>query len=258
MAVNDGPGPISTGSSVDEPEWASNLDEHGKTPLDIWQLNGPVQTEPAADSVYCWSMTFEQFLQAVQTVFIALAGIAAWRGVDTWRQQLSGKRRMEIAEETLTTIYEARNVLTWARNGMSFEGEAYFGDEPAEGEERDYAARMRDSYYVPVARLSKQHEVFSKLSTQEHLCAIYFGEAVREHFARIREVQTRVSISARALIRDVGRPERPRDEERNRKRQQRYEDEIWGGLIEDDPLTIQTNEAVGQIEIVCLPHLRTG
>lgn len=201
-------------------------------------------------------MSFEQLLQTIQTVFIAAAGIAAWRGVDTWRRQLSGKRRMEIAEETLTAIYEARNVLTWARNGMSFEGEAYFGDEPVEGEERDRIARLRDSYYVPVARLSKQHEVFSKLSTQEHLCAIYFGETVRSHFAQIRDVHTRVAISARALIRDAGRPERPRDQERNRERQQRYEDEIWGGLLEDDPLTVQTNEAVEQIKNVCLPHLR--
>jgi len=139
-------------------------------------------------------MTFEQSLQAIQTVFIAVAGLAACRGVNTWRRQLSGTRRMEIAEETLTTIYEARNVLNWARNGMSFEGEAYFGDEPAEGEERDGIARLKDTYYVPVARLSKQHEVFSKLSTQENLCAIYFGETIREHFAQIRQVHTRVSI----------------------------------------------------------------
>jgi hypothetical protein len=67
----------------------------------------------------CWSEVGE-FIKAVAPVFTAAAACTAawigWRGLEKWRSETVGKRKAEIAEITLATIYEMEEILRSARS----------------------------------------------------------------------------------------------------------------------------------------------
>jgi hypothetical protein len=54
----------------------------------------------------------------VQAAALLIAGIAAWRGFGTWRHELVGRRRYELAEETLALFYEAESTIAQMRAGI--------------------------------------------------------------------------------------------------------------------------------------------
>ena len=51
--------------------------------------------------------------------------IAAWAviiGVNAWRREYIGKRRLELAEEVLSLFYEARDIIRYIRNPFGYIG----------------------------------------------------------------------------------------------------------------------------------------
>ncbi|MGI8567668.1 MAG: hypothetical protein ACR2KT_00530 [Methylocella sp.] len=88
------------------------------------------------------------------------------------------KRRVELAEQVLTAFYHVKDVFVNARSPFSFGNE---GEErPRRGIESEGLARLRNSYYVPIARLNKEAEVFAKLYGNRSRFKAYFGEPAAE------------------------------------------------------------------------------
>jgi hypothetical protein len=71
-------------------------------------------------------------------------------------------RRVELAEDVLTAFYRVQVVLVHVRSPLSLGNEGE--QRPRRGYESESLARLRDSYYVPIARLNREAEVFAKLS----------------------------------------------------------------------------------------------
>lgn len=190
-----------------------------------------------------------EWLTAAGGLLTALAalvgGWAALRGLGAWRSELVGRRKTELAEEVLAQFYQARDVLTWARTPAVGQGA---------GPER--TARSDDwneALSATIERITDESELFSQLHANRYRFIAYFGGAASSAFEEIRSVHTEIVAAAGELMRDSS------DLAEDRKARR----EVWKGAIgwgqrEDDPIPARLDNAVRQIEQVCLPLIQGG
>ena len=112
-------------------------------------------------------------------------------GVLLWRQQLSAKRRFEVAEQVLAAFYKASDALSTLRNPIIAGGEIEAAqpkkDEPEYGEEQEdelprtkseeqeQRERRTAIHNVYVARAQSMSPAFGELRTAQILAEIHFG-----------------------------------------------------------------------------------
>jgi hypothetical protein len=190
-----------------------------------------------------------EWLNAAGGLLTALAalvgGWAALRGLGAWRSELVGRRKTELAEEVLAQFYQARDVLTWARTPAVGQGA---------GPER--TARSDDwneALSATIERITEESELFSQLHANRYRFIACFGEAASSAFEEVRSVHTEIIVAAGELMRDSSNLAEDREARR----------EIWKGAIgwgqrEDDPIPTRLDNAVRQIEQVCLPLTQGG
>ena len=85
------------------------------------------------------TVTFLKEISLLIGIWVAIYGI------DSWRREHKGKRQIELAEETLALFYEARDVIAYIRNIVSYGSETE-NIVRGEGEpEEKYEARKQAS-----------------------------------------------------------------------------------------------------------------
>ena len=191
-------------------------------------------------------------LSIIETVFIVGGAVIAILGLNTWRKEMVGKRKSELAEEVLALFYEARDIFSWARfpGGYSSEGET----RPVIEEESTEQAEARKGWYVPAERLIKHTDLFSRLHSLKYRFIAYFGTDASKPFEGIKSIHDKILIATSTLIRTE--PENPKKglPESVQKLRERCEEEI-GWFLENDPLEPLISEAITEIESICKPHL---
>jgi hypothetical protein len=205
--------------------------------------------EPALWSLEWW----KEAADIVQSAFVCLTAIVALLGINEWRRQTVGKRKIELAEQVLASFYEARDLFVWVRSPAAFGGEGE--TRQAEGEDEN-VRRSRNTYFVPIERMQKHSELFAKLQSQRYSFMALFGADAVAPFNELRQVQVRISVSAQTLIGMVGnRAAR----ERNQALWDRCESDIWEGMYEaneqEDPLKTSIANLINRIETLCRPVL---
>lgn len=115
-----------------------------------------------------------EIAKAVPGFFTAGAAVfgasMAKKGLDKWKIETVGKRRAELAEQTLVTVYEARDVLKLARSGGRSHTRV-----PEEGEDPRHR-EMLDGLQAPIDRLLAHSELFAKLRTLIYPLMAMFGQ----------------------------------------------------------------------------------
>jgi hypothetical protein len=153
--------------------------------------------EPTLWSLEWWKETAD----IIRSVFVCLTAIIALLGVNEWRRQTLGKRKIELAEQVLTSFYEARDLFAWVRSPAAFGGEGE--TRKADGEE-ETVRHKRNTYFVPIERMQKHSELFAKLQSQRYSFMTLFGADAMTPFNELRQIQIRVSVSTQTLIGMVG------------------------------------------------------
>lgn len=177
------------------------------------------------------------------------AAIFAYRGLKTWRAEMLGRRKAELAEDVLADFYQMRDVFVWVRSPGGF-GEEAAGRPREDNEDRNLANQL-DAYFVPLARLHKDGAFLSAFYAKRYRFRAVFGENAHEPFLEVREVQTKITVAARMLIRSAkqSRGKGPIVE------QAQKEIYIWDSGDKDDPLTQSIDAAVAKIEALCRPAI---
>jgi hypothetical protein len=196
-------------------------------------------------------LPFEEVLKVVSTILQALAVVVtayfASRGLNAWRRQLVGKRKLEVAEDMLLAAYKAQSILLHIRNPITFgEGQS----RPRGKDERPGQADAKDMYFAPLARMQKLDDDFAQWAKVRFLADAYFGLEAAAPFDVIQGAYHTVAVAARMLVTTVG--ELPPNDSNKRK----WEEEIWDTQRPEDPIHLQVAAAVRQIETICRPHLR--
>ncbi|MDR3558289.1 MAG: hypothetical protein P4L61_02030 [Candidatus Pacebacteria bacterium] len=108
------------------------------------------------------------------TAGAACAGaLIAYRGLEKWRHETIGRKRIELAEDVLADFYEAVDVIQFVRVGFS-----YFRDNesrPGRDQEPENVQNHRDQYYATERRLKDQAAFFAKFQSRRYRVIAVFG-----------------------------------------------------------------------------------
>jgi hypothetical protein len=215
-----------------------------------------------------WTKELLSIAGPIVTALTAIGGIWSLRNIAARRQRFDEKlardkfeydkhlsdrkRKQEIAEEILAGVYELRAIVKGARFPASFSGESE--GRPREPGEAEETARMRDSYYVPIARLDRSEERIVAILSKRFRAAALLGEEAAIQIDAFRVVMNEVRFAARMLNENVG----PYSERLPNEIAKKYRNTIWNMSADPDPIDLRLDGAVAKIEAVCRPILSEG
>lgn len=200
-----------------------------------------------------WKSVLELAPPLLQAVSVAVTAVFAILGLRAWRQQLIGKRRIEVAEQGLLAAYKVKNAMTYIRSPLSFAAEGV--DRTRAAHEEDDVAKAKDTYFVPLKRIQDTSDDFAEFEKARLLCQVYFGDESVAPFDEILQARKKVAIAARMLVDFVG------EHGVDRGLYSKLQGDIWEGYSSNgdaanDAITKSVAGAVAAIEGLCRPHLR--
>lgn len=189
--------------------------------------------------------------EILQTISVVVAALAVALSVTAWRRTELGKRRIELAEETLALFYEARGAIRMIRSPFGTVGE---GKTRKRGEgEREEEAELRDRAYVAFERHQKKEELFARLGSLRHRFRAYFGEASCQPFDDLNAIIHEIFLAAHMLATmwiEQGRYVPPERAEDHLQRMHAAEEIFWEAA-DPDPLNPRIDRLMGDIERTC-------
>jgi hypothetical protein len=190
-----------------------------------------------------WSFEWWKGVCAMaQSVSVAVGMVVGLLGINAWRRQTIGKRKMELAEQVVGGVYQARDVFDWVRTRVIFRGEG--ASRPAMDGETERQKRQRDLYFVPIERLHNEKELFARLQAQRYLFTSYFGKDSAKAFELLDHVRLQITHAASVLIEMTG-------EDANEPNEKLRNILGWGPRERPDELDQKIADAVTMIEKVC-------
>lgn len=184
--------------------------------------------------------------------------LAAWTviyGVNAWRREYVGKRRIELAEEVLALFYEARDAINYIRSIFGFVGEG--STRKAAPNESPEEKQINDNAYVVFERYNKRQELFNKLYAMRYRYMAQFGKDSAKPFDELNKIVSDIFLSSRMLShywKEQGhRQWKSKEEfEQHLQEMKKYEAIFWEMLPEEDPIIPRVNAVISDIEAQCL------
>jgi hypothetical protein len=188
---------------------------------------------------------------AVATGGAACVGAyVAFRGLRKWQEETIGKRRAEVAEETLTSFLHIRKVFDGvrARTVRINEGSS----RNPELHETPELKWQRDRYYVVIERLAKAEDQFEKLDNVRYIFEAYFGKDAAKSFDMIDDVYKTIGVSAEILIQIALAEPTEKDKEKEMPLRNAL---ACGEAERPDDIDKKLDDALKSIERTCRPVL---
>lgn len=93
-------------------------------------------------------------------------------GIDAWKREFIGKRRIELAEQLLAKFFEVKDAVAYIRNPFSNSEEGK--SRQRSGSELADEAELLDRGYVVVERYTKKESVFAEFNALKYRCMAGF------------------------------------------------------------------------------------
>lgn len=189
----------------------------------------------------------------LQGVAVTGASVAAVVGINAWKREHLGKRRIELAEEVLVHLYKAEEVLERIR-------QPYF--QPGEGSTRkghaDETERERELYntaFIIMERYNKNIETFKPIYALQYKFKALFGPEDYKVFEQFESVFWTIRdawIQRASLLKErdgfVEGSQELADWEALWKANARiYE----ASKVGDDPIARQISQVISKVEKIC-------
>lgn len=173
---------------------------------------------------------------SVQAVAVVSACWAIISGIDAWKREFIGKRRIELAEQVLAKFFEVKDSIAYIRNPFSNSEEGKSrqrsdSELPAETE-------LLDRGYVVVERYARRESTFAEFNALKYRCMASFPRSEAESvFTDTYRTLNSIFLSARQLAthywKRQGRVPMEADEfQRHLDEMHRHEGIFWD--MEDD------------------------
>jgi len=199
------------------------------------------------------------WLDVLQGFSVVGASIAAIYGINTWRREFVGKRRMELAEETLTLFYEAKDIIAHMRHPVSFGGEGK--SRPPSPEELEEHKDKLDSAYVLIERYMKNQETFAKIHALRYRFMARFGFEAARAFEELNRLVNELLLAARRMARLRARDPLSFRSQQDYEEHERQVDEVdriyYSGWSDGDPIEPRVVKLIEDIEKVCRPIINS-
>lgn len=192
----------------------------------------------------------------LQSISVMLACWAVIAGIDVWRREFVGKRRIELAEETLEAFFAVRDAVAFIRNPFSNT------DEGSSRKQREYETKaeteLLNRAYIVYERYQAKKEVFSRFSTLKYRFMAAFGKDTEEIFLTTIKTVNRIFVAAQKLgshyWQRQGRVEMSGDEFRKHLDEMHREEAVfWDMDRDDDEIKKELNAVLSDLERVTAP-----
>jgi hypothetical protein len=189
----------------------------------------------------------------ITAISVAIAALAFVVGVNAWRREFVGKRRIELAENVLALFYEAQDAIREIRNPFSFVGE---GETRKRSEhESEDEARILDNAYVVFERYQKRERLFAELRSMKYRFMATFGSNAGEPFVEINMIINEIFSAANILgtyyWKRQGRVRMSEEEfQKHLEQMNKYEAIFWSHTTREDEIGPRVQSAVEKIEAI--------
>ena len=192
-----------------------------------------------------------QVIEALNSVAVLLGILVAFYGIDSWRMEHSGKRKMELAEDALTLFYEAADAIGHIRHPAGFGSETESIERGEDETDAQFEARRNAS--IVFIRYQAYNELFSKLHAMRYRFMAQVGREQAKPFDDLRSINISIQGSARVLARLWQREEFVSNDQREKhyKSIEKHEAIFWSGLEENDAIAAELKNVIATIEGTC-------
>lgn len=137
------------------------------------------------------------YSELAKNISIIISALAFVSGIRAWRREYIGKRKIELAEETLMLFYQARDAIQNIRNPFGQIGE---GNTRQKGEhETKEETELLNRAYVVYERYQKHEEIFNKLQSIRYRFMARFGRENDAPFIDLNTILNEIFIAAQML-----------------------------------------------------------
>lgn len=192
--------------------------------------------------------------QAVSVIAACWAIIA---GIDAWKREFIGKRRIELAEQVLAKFFELKDAVAYIRNPFSNSEEGK--SRQRTDSELPADAELLDRGYVVVERYTKRESVFAEFNALKYRCMAGFPSSEAESiFTDTFQTVNSIFASARRLATNYwkrqGRVQMGPDEfQRHLDEMARHEGILWDMDDETDEVRQQLRGIQERLERLTAP-----
>lgn len=200
-----------------------------------------------------WQNGVSIFGELASLISTLIAVFAFVWGVNAWRREFIGKRRIELAEEVLALFYEAQAAIGEIRNPFGFVGEG--ASRQRSEDETTEQSETLDKAYVVFERYHKHEKLFAQLRSMKYRIMATFGAPSGEAFDELAFTLNEIFGSARMLGTYYWRRQRHLDPGENNPtifdtELRRYEAIFWSMGQDNDQITPRVQRAVERIEAI--------
>ncbi|WP_023604656.1 hypothetical protein [Aliivibrio logei] len=191
-----------------------------------------------------------------QATAIISACWAIISGVGAWRREFIGKRKIELAEETLAAFFEIKDAIAFIRSPFASSGE---GDSRIKGEtETKEEAELLNRGHIVFERYEQKKEVFVRFDTLKYRFMAAYGSDSEAIFVDTNKALSSIFISARQLATHYwqrqGRVKMSEDQfKRHLKKMQEHEDVFWDTWEDTDVVRSQLIKIEKNLETLVAP-----
>lgn len=198
------------------------------------------------------NMTLKEITDIAQNVSIILASFFAIYGIDAWRREHVGIRRIELAEEVLALFYQARDAIESIRSPFGFSGEGQ-SRKPSENES-DEEKQALDQAYVLIERYNKHSELFSRIYSLRYKFMALLGQEAAQPFDELNKIVNELILSSHQMARRAKQPMRHFSSEAQEKKDWEYYlkiDRVYYSGGDGDPIAPRVDQTILDIEKTC-------
>lgn len=196
-------------------------------------------------------MEWAAVLDTAKNVAALSAAVMAVVGIGTWRRDFSGKRNIELAEETLVLFYRARDAVRAMRSPGAFEHE--FDHVVQKDGESLIVFQARKTIAPLLKRHEHYSELFASLQATRYRYMARFGNDAGAPFEELRLLVINVLLTARHYVMMSGQydpNEKSPASERQRERLNEAESIFWE-MGNDDEINRKLARIVETVESQC-------
>ncbi len=191
-----------------------------------------------------------------QAVSVVAACWAIITGVGAWKREFIGKRKIELAEETLASYFEIKDAIAFIRSPFSSNSEGSTRERAPQ--ETDAERQLLDRGFIVFERYEKKKEIFVKFSTLKYKFMAVFGPETENIFTETHQVVNSIFTSANMLATHYwqrqGRVQMEADEfQRHLDEMHQHEGIFWDRYNENDEIRGRLSEIQTTLETVTKP-----
>lgn len=189
-------------------------------------------------------------MNIISSISVIIASLVAIYGINAWKREYVGKRKIELAEEVLAMFYEARDAIRFIRNPLGFEGEGKSRKvDSGETEEQKLA---KDQAFVVYERYHKRNELFNKLHSLRYRFMVHYGAASEKPFYELNRITNKIILASNMLsVMWVDNRVQFRTDKQKTKHYEdlkKYEAIIWSDWGDEDPINPRIDDIISEIE----------